>query len=82
MNDNDRLINIKEVVAMTHVSKSTIYRWIRLGLFPGPFRIGVRAVRWWESEVRAWLAKRPRATGDLDDPTNGNVKKISSVWPL
>ena len=32
--------------------------------FPEPLRIGVRAVRWRESEVEAWLAALPRAEGD------------------
>ena len=34
------------------------------GLFPEPFRNDRRAVRWPASEIDAWLASRPRATGD------------------
>ena len=30
------------------------------GLSPEPLKIGVRAVRWPESEIEAWLAARPR----------------------
>jgi len=37
---------------------------MRYGLFPEPIRAGRRAVRWHASEIDAWLAARPRATGD------------------
>ncbi|MXW59448.1 MAG: AlpA family phage regulatory protein [Acidimicrobiia bacterium] len=33
-------------------------------IFPEPIRVGQRAVRWHASEIDAWLATRPRATGD------------------
>ena len=36
---------------------------MRDGSFPEPLKVGVRAVRWRESEIEAWLETRPRATG-------------------
>ena len=60
----DRLLHLREVIALTGFSRSSIYRKMRDGSFPEPLKIGVRAVRWRESEIEAWLAARPRATGD------------------
>ena len=65
----DRLLRLEEVMAITGLGRSTIYRYLRrrsssLPDFPQPLKVGVRAVRWRESEIRAWVASRPRATGD------------------
>ena len=60
----DRLLRLSEVLTRTALGRSTIYRLMRAGSFPEPLKVGVRAVRWRESEVEAWLAARPRATGD------------------
>ena len=60
----DRLLRLSEVRTRTALGRSTIYRKMRDGSFPEPLKIGSRAVRWRESEVEAWLAARPRATGD------------------
>ena len=60
----DRLLRLGEVQIRTALGRSTIYRKIRDGSFPEPLKIGDRAVRWRESEIEAWLAARPRATGD------------------
>ena len=60
----DRLLRLSEVQTRTALARSTIYRKMRDGSFPEPLKIGVRAVRWPESEIEEWLAARPRATGD------------------
>ena len=61
----DRLLTRGEVEQRVGLSTSAIYKQMRDGRFPAPIRVGVRAVRWSESEVEAWIAARPRATGDL-----------------
>ena len=60
----DRLLRLSEVQTRTALGRTTIYRKMREGTFPEPLKIGARAVRWPESEIEAWLAARPRATGD------------------
>ena len=62
--NTDRLLRLREVRTRTALARSTIYRKMREGSFPLPLKIGVRAVRWRESEIETWLAARPRATGD------------------
>ena len=64
MHLNDRLLKIDEVVAMVALSESSIYRKMERGEFPHPIKVGVRAVRWWLSEIVEWLAgvRAPGAT--------------------
>ena len=61
---HDQLLKRHDVEKRCQISRSAIYRLMRTGQFPEPIRIGPRAVRWPESEIEAWLASRPRATGE------------------
>ena len=58
------LLTRPQVEARCGLSTSSIYRFMRDGLFPEPVRVGRRAVRWHSWEIDEWLATRPRATGD------------------
>ena len=64
MTTHTRLLRRKEIERYCQIGRSTIYRLMREGLFPVPIRVGPRAVRWPEHELTAWLARRPRATGE------------------
>jgi len=59
----DHMLRREEVQKRTGLSRSAIYRLMREGDFPLPHRVGQRAVRWRESDLEAWLASRPLATG-------------------
>ena len=61
---NDRMLRREEVEARCGIARTTIYRLMRAGQFPEPLQVGPRAVRWPASEIEAWLASRPRATGE------------------
>lgn len=52
------LIRIDRVMALTQLSKSTIYKLVREGDFPEPIRLTLRASAWMEDEVFAWLEAR------------------------
>ncbi len=56
------LLKDKEVARMIGVSRGTLWRMVKAGLFPPPIRVGTRAVRWRLSEVLEWIASRPVAT--------------------
>ena len=58
----------QEVEKITGLGRSSIYRLMQKGDFPRPVRVGPAAVRWRESEVKAWVNSRPRALGDSDLP--------------
>ena len=62
----DRLMTIAEVLQITGFSRSSVYVMMREGTFPTALKIGNRAVRWRESEIREWERSRPRAEGDLE----------------
>ena len=54
-----KIIRIKDVVEVTALSKTTIWRRMRAGEFPPAIRLGgpsTRAVGWVLSDVEAWLA--------------------------
>ena len=62
----DRLIPLPELMRRVGLSKNVVYTYIAAGDFPAPRKLpGGRAVRWLDSEIDAWMAALPRATGDL-----------------
>ena len=65
MTGHDRLLTREEVQYRCRLCRSTIYRLMRADSFPKPIRVGLRAVRWKESEIDEYLATRPRANGEL-----------------
>ena len=54
--DTDRLLKLRDVVDLTRMGKSTIYRKISAGLFPKPVGLGGKSVRWRESDITRWIA--------------------------
>ncbi len=52
------LISIKQVQVRCTLSRSTIYAYIKKGVFPKPYLIGARAVRFSESEIDQWINGR------------------------
>ncbi|MBS3913962.1 MAG: AlpA family transcriptional regulator [Bacteroidetes bacterium] len=52
------LISIKQVQVRCTLSRSTIYAYIKKGIFPRPYLIGARAVRFSESEIDQWINGR------------------------
>ena len=54
----------KQVETRTGLSRSTIYQYIKDGVFPKPVPLGPRAVGWLESEVSGWIAERVKMARD------------------
>lgn len=50
-----KLIRIKDVMGRTGLGRSTIYKYMSIGGFPKPIKLGTRAVAWVESEIEAWV---------------------------
>jgi prophage regulatory protein len=51
-----RLLRRREVALLTGLSRSSLYRLMATGDFPGPVHISSNAVAWPESEVHDWIA--------------------------
>jgi prophage regulatory protein len=58
---DEELWAVQTVAARTGLARSTIYGYVKIGLFPRQRSLGVRRVAWLASEVRAWMASRPQA---------------------
>ena len=59
-----RLLTLREVTAITALSRSAVYAMMAESRFPKPIRIGSRAVRWVEQELLDFIASCPRAGTD------------------
>ncbi len=53
-----KLLKLKDVIAMTSLSKSSVYRQVKARTFPIPIRLGPRAVAWDRSEIEAFIEER------------------------
>jgi prophage regulatory protein len=57
MNNNEQFLKLPQVIALTSLSRSSIYAYIQKKEFPAPVRIsgpGGRAVAWTASSIAAW----------------------------
>ena len=57
----DRLLASADVTRRLGISKVTLHRYVTAGRFPPGIKIGLRAVRWRESVVNAWIDQRAAA---------------------
>ncbi|MFA0088191.1 AlpA family transcriptional regulator [Vibrio sp. 10N.261.51.F12] len=53
-----RLIKLKEVMTLTSLARSTIYKYMSEGQFPKAISLGCRSVAWVEEEVTDWILDR------------------------
>ncbi|WP_423605689.1 helix-turn-helix transcriptional regulator [Sphingomonas sp. MS122] len=51
----DNILRIQTVLKRTGLSRSTMYRKMENGTFPGNIRISTRCVGWRESAIAEWL---------------------------
>jgi prophage regulatory protein len=66
------VIRRKQVETRTGLARSTIYQYMKDGVFPKPVQLGPRAVGWIEADISAWIAQRIAATGRHPQPSGGN----------
>ena len=59
MDTNDQMLRIRQVQELVGLSRPSLYRRMRDSGFPRHRRMGPRASRWSEVEVRQWLSERP-----------------------
>ena len=52
------MLRLRQVIARTGLSRSTIYEIINKGNFPRQVSLGSHSVGWVEREVDAWIAER------------------------
>ena len=59
MQQLDRIVRIRTVLARSGLSRSTLYRKMEKGTFPKQVRISEYCAGWWESELNRWIADPP-----------------------
>ena len=57
-----RFLRMRDLVEMTHLSKSTLYAMHAQGQFPKCVRLSERTTVWVESEVVDWMTARIEAS--------------------
>jgi prophage regulatory protein len=61
MDQQTRLLRIREVEALVGLKQSAIYKYMSQGQFPRPVVLGRRSVRWRSSDVQQWIDERRAA---------------------
>ena len=52
------ILRRRHVEQRTGLSRSTLYQYMKDGVFPKPVQLGLRAVGWLESDISKWIAAR------------------------
>ena len=52
-------LRLPQVLKITGLSRSTIYKWVNQGDFPKPKQLGPRAIAWDSEELANWSENRP-----------------------
>lgn len=55
---NERALRLPDVIKITGLKRSSIYKYINENAFPKPISLGARCVGWLESEINTWLQTR------------------------
>lgn len=54
----EKIYTLKDVIKVTSMSKSTIYRLISMNEFPASFKLSLRKVAWLESDIVSFIQQR------------------------
>lgn len=50
-----KVLRVRDVIAMTGLARSTIYKYVKDGMFPRQIKLGCRTVGWLQFEIEQWL---------------------------
>jgi prophage regulatory protein len=56
------MIRIQNVIALTGMSRQSIYAYAAAGKFPKPVKLGERCSAWIEEEVTNWIDSKIKAS--------------------
>lgn len=72
-----RLIRLKEVIHLTGLGRSSIYKFMADNKFPQSISLGERAVAWDESEVEEWLQSKIENRVTISSAENQSVNTVT-----
>jgi prophage regulatory protein len=55
---NQRLIRLKEVIYLTGLTRSSIYRLMAIGSFPKQIKVGERCIAWSYEQIESWVSDK------------------------
>lgn len=55
-----RILRLKDVLHLTGLGRSSIYKFMKAGDFPQSLPLGSRRVGWLEADIEAWIIDRTR----------------------
>lgn len=53
-----KIKRIKWVMEMTGLPRSTLYHYMKIGVFPKSVKLGERSVGWFEDDIFNWINSR------------------------
>tara|TARA_R100000654_G_scaffold57486_1_gene84042 strand:+ start:116 stop:325 length:210 start_codon:yes stop_codon:yes gene_type:complete len=69
MENKIKILKCKDVLQITSLSTSTMYRMIQENRFPAPIKLSTHAAGWIESEVYEWIRSQMDKRGQTNDHT-------------
>jgi prophage regulatory protein len=54
----EEMLDLKEVLALVKLKRSTVYLAIQAGEFPPPIKLGKRRAVWLKKDLECWLARK------------------------
>jgi prophage regulatory protein len=61
-----RFIRLKEVISMTGLGRSSIYKFMGEGHFPQSISLGERAIAWELGEIEEWISIKIEGRTNID----------------
>lgn len=53
--NTDEFLTVRQVARRLDISPRTVWRWVAVGRFPAPLRIGPKFVRWRRDDLERYL---------------------------
>jgi predicted DNA-binding transcriptional regulator AlpA len=67
--DSMAILRTTDVIRLTGLSRTTLWRFERNGRFPARLRLGPNSVGWLDNEVLHWIEARPRGMAGANATT-------------
>ena len=55
-----KIVRFKELRKIIPLSRTSIYRKVKDGVFPKPIKLGTLAIGWLESDINEWIENKQK----------------------